>query len=111
MIQTYQSELGQSVLSTELYDYLGLTKSQYSRFIKRELIDNYYFEIGKDYSTRMASNAILGKKGQFRQEFNIHIDCAKKLCMISKSKRGDEIRNELVQLTKKVEDLSLTMPL
>jgi phage anti-repressor protein len=103
MIQSYESDLGQSVLSTELYDYLGLAKSQYSRFIKKELIDSFYFELNKDYSTRMSSNMVAGKQGQFRQEFNIHIDAAKKLCMISKSTKGNEIRNELVKLTKEVE--------
>jgi phage anti-repressor protein len=103
MIETFETEIGQSVSATDLYDYLELTKSQYSRFIKKELIDSYYFEEGKDYSTRMSSNAKPGKKGQFRQEFNVHIDAAKKLCMVSRSAKGNEIRDELVLLTKKVE--------
>lgn len=107
MIETFVSELGQSVKMTELYDYLGLEKSHYSRFIKKELFDSYYFEAGKDYSPLMASNAKLGQRGQFRQEINVHIDCAKKLCMISKSKKGNEIRDELVRMTKQVESAGL----
>lgn len=107
MLETFESELGQSVKMTDLYDYLGLLKDHYSRFVKKELIESFYFEEGKDYSPCMASNAKLGHRGQFRREINIHIDTAKKLCMISKSKRGNEIRNELVQLTKKVETAGL----
>ena len=107
MIDTFESELGQSVKMTELYDYLGLNRGDYSRFVKREITESFYFEKGKDYSAQMQSNAKLGHKGQFRQEFNIHIDAAKKLCMVSKSSRGNDIRNELVKLTKQVENAGL----
>lgn len=107
MIETFESELGQSVKMTELYDYLGLEKSHYSRFVKKEILNSLYFEKGKDYSPFMANNAKLGQRGQFRQEINIHIDTAKKLCMISKSAKGNEIRDELVKLTKQIETAGL----
>lgn len=107
MIETFESELGQSVKMTELYDYLGLDKSQYSRFVKKEILESMYFEIGKDYSTQMSSNAKPGKRGQFRQELSVHIDAAKKLCMVSKSAKGNQIRDELVKLTKQVENAGL----
>lgn len=68
MIETFESELGQSVKMTELYDYLGLEKSHYSRFVKKEILNSLYFEKGKDYSPFMANNAKLGQRGQFRQE-------------------------------------------
>jgi hypothetical protein len=41
--------------------------------------------------------------GRKRKEYDVHIDAAKKLCMVSKSLKGNEIRNELVKLTKKVD--------
>lgn len=100
MIRTIETDLGQSVVWTELYDYLGLRKGDYSRFTKREISENPYFERGKDYFAVVQSNK---SKGQSRQEYHIHIDCAKKICMASKSAKGNEIRNELVQLTKNVE--------
>ena len=103
MINTYISELGQSVRATDLYDYLGLEKSHYSRFIKKEVLDNPYAD-EKYYSPIMASEQ---KRGRFRQEYHLHIDFAKKLCMVSKSAKGEQIRNELVSLTKKVENLDL----
>lgn len=107
MLETFESELGQTVKMTELYDYLGLRRADYSRFVKKEITESFYFESGKDYSAQMISNAKLGQRGQFRQEINIHIDAAKKLCMVSKSAKGNEIRNELLQLTKKVENAAL----
>jgi phage anti-repressor protein len=107
MIEIFKSDLGQSVKMTELYDYLGLLRANYSRFVKKELFDSFYFEEGKDYSSCMNSNSKIGQRGQFRQEISIHIDAAKKLCMISKSKKGNEIRDELIRLTKQVENASL----
>jgi phage anti-repressor protein len=103
MIQTHISELGQSVWATELYDYLGLAKGDYSRFVKREVLDNPYAD-EKSYSAFVQSEI---RHGRFRQEYHLHIDFAKKLCMVSKSARGNQIRNELVSLTKKVENLDL----
>ncbi len=100
MIRTAEQNIGQVVLMTELYDYLELAKSQYSRFVKKELLDSIHFDEGKDYSTCLSSEQ---SRGRFRQEYYVHIDCAKKLCMLSRSAKGNEIRNELVQLTKKVE--------
>jgi phage anti-repressor protein len=106
-LNVFESKLGQSVKATELYDFLELAKSQYSRFILKEVLENPYATIEKDYSTCMASNSIAGKKGQFRKEYHLHIDFAKKLCMVSKSKKGNEIRNYLVKLTKQIEENDL----
>ncbi len=99
MINIFDTALGQSVYATELYDYLGLRKSDYSRFIKREIIDNPYCD-EKSYSAVVLNES---KHGRFRQEYYIQIDFAKKLCMVSKSDKGNEIREELVKLTKQVE--------
>lgn len=101
MINIYISDLGQSIRAIELYDYLGLEKSHYSRFIKKEVLNNPYAD-DKSYSPIWASER---KQGRFRQDYHFHIDFAKKICMVSKSAKGEQIRNELVELTKKVENL------
>lgn len=102
--KTHDSELGQSVYMTELYDILQLDKSQYSRFVKTNIIKNAYCEYGKDYSTFMSNEK---KAGRFRQEYHIHIDFAKKLCMVAKTEVGEAVRNELVEVTKKIENRKL----
>ena len=107
MINVFESELGQSVKMTELYDYLGLNKSNYTHFLKSNISSNPYVELNKDYSLCSTSNLNINKKGRFRIEYNVYIDFAKKLCMISKSAKGNEIRDELVKLTKQVENAGL----
>lgn len=106
-LEIFDTDLGQSVKSTHLFDYLELSKGQYSRWAKIHIVDNIYFEIGKDYSTSVSSNRVDGQRGRFRAEFIIHIDSAKKLCMVSNSPVGEKVRNELVKLTKQVENNQL----
>jgi phage anti-repressor protein len=106
MFTDFNTILGQSVNLTELYDFLELDKSQYSRFVKSKILKNEFAEYNKDYLT-IVSSENLGKRGNFRQEYILHIDFAKKICMVSKSKKAEEIRNYLVKLTKQVENNDL----
>lgn len=99
-METYDTVIGQAVKATELYDKLGLKKEDYSRFIKRELLNNPYAD-DKSYYAQAQSEI---KHGRFRQEYFIHIDFAMKLCMISRSKNGEELRNELVSMVRKIEN-------
>lgn len=103
MIQIHDTKLGQSVKMTELYDYLGLTPTYYNRWVEKEVLNNPYLTVNQDYCTSMQVFGV----GRKRKEYDIHIDAAKKLCMVSKSAKGNEIRDELVQQTKKVETAGL----
>jgi phage anti-repressor protein len=103
MINIHTSKLGQSVYLTQLYDYLELNKAHYTHFVERNINKNDFAVYDIDYLPLSASNAKIGQRGRFRKEFEIYIDFAKKLCMVSRSKKGEEIRNELVELTKKIE--------
>lgn len=104
MINTFESELGQSVKMIELYDYLEMTPTYYNRWVTKEVIKNPYLIEGVDYCTVVQ---VKEGSGRWRKEYNINIDSAKKLCMVSKSKKGEIIRNELVKLTKQVENAVL----
>lgn len=106
-LEIYDTQLGQSVKATNLFDYLELEKTYYTRWVKKNIVDNQFFESGKDYLHLMSSNAKTGRRGQFRKDFDIHIDSAKKLCMVSNSPKGERVRNELVNLTKQVENNKL----
>jgi len=104
MIKTFDSYLGQSVYMTELYDYLELTPTYYSRWVEKELLNNVYLSESKDYCSAVQ---VSKSAGRFRKDYFVHIDTAKKLCMVSKSAKGNQIRDELVRLTKQVENKDL----
>ena len=113
MFNSFVSSLGQTVNSTDLYDFLELEKTYYSRWVKKYITENPFCERGKEYLDSSASeldeqgNPIKRGSGRFRTNYLIHIDFAKKLCMVSHSKKGEEIRDYLVGLTKQVENNDL----
>jgi phage anti-repressor protein len=104
MLEIKKGKLGQIINSTDLYDYLELDRSQYSRWIKKHIQNNIYSEEGKDYLTLM-SNEI--KRGKFRKDYEIHVDFALKLCMVSHSPIGEAVRNQLIDLINQKKDNDL----
>jgi phage anti-repressor protein len=104
MLEIKKGTLGEVIHSVDLYDYLELDKSQYSRWLKKHVINNLYAEEGKDYLTLMSSEQ---KRGQFRKDYELHVDFALKLCMVSNSPVGETTRNELVDLTNQRKNLDL----
>lgn len=103
-LNIYESQLGQSVSCTELYEYFELHKNLYSRFVQKEIIRNPYASEGKDYLTKLLSE---NRRGRFRQDYHLNIDFAMKLCMVSKSEKGEEVRDYLLSLMKKVDNRQL----
>jgi phage anti-repressor protein len=60
-------------------------------------VKNPFAEAEKEYSHFLVKTPNQG--GRPRQDYNLNIDFAKKLCMVSRSKQGEEIRNMLGELT------------
>jgi very-short-patch-repair endonuclease len=100
MFEIINAEIGECVKSTEFYDFLGIAKSHYSRFVKKHIIKSIYFDENKDYLCLMKSNAILGKKGQFRQELLLSASTAKKICMVlfNTNEKAKEVYSFLMNL-------------
>lgn len=80
-----------------LYQNLGLNKSNWSKWIKNNVINNDFFEEGRDY-TRF----VLGTNGGGKETINfwITIEFAKHICMTSKSQKAHEIRNYFIECEK-----------
>lgn len=87
MINTHISDLGQSVWATELYDYLGLAKDQYSRFIKKEVLDNPY----ADESSYLEIPQLEPRHGRFRTEYYLSIRFAIVICRIRETQKSAEL--------------------
>ena len=104
MLEIKKGALGDIVTSVDLYDYLELRKAHYSRWLKKHIIDNLYADEGNDYSPLMVSEQ---KRGNFRKDYELHVDFALKLCMVSNSPVGETTRNELVDLTNQRKNLDL----
>lgn len=83
----------------KLYEFLELDKSNYSRWLKRNIVENEFAEEGTDYYSSDATSEGKGK-GNFAEDFKLTARFAKKLSMTQKNGRGEEAREYFT----KVED-------
>ena len=102
----HKKEHEQYVFMTELYNLLELNNSNYTHFVKRNLIKNPFAEEGKDYTKDYSLVETRGR-GHFRQEYLLHVDFVLKVCMAARSNKAEQIRNYLVTLIKKRESKEL----
>lgn len=85
-----------------LYEFLGMDKSHYSRWIKANITNNQFAEENIDYWT-LASNGERNSNPNPTQDFKLTAHFAKKLSMLQKNERGEEAREYFA----KVEDYAV----
>jgi phage anti-repressor protein len=81
-----------SVNARETYEYLGLAKGQFSRWIK-SAIDKYDFVQNEDYIT--IDTDVEGIK-----DYIVSLDMAKELCLVSNTPKGKETRKYFINFEK-----------
>jgi len=84
-----------SVGGRELYDNLGLDKSQFLRWSKKNIIDNVYAAEGHDYII-----IDIMSKGKEIKDYVVSIDFANKLAMMARSEEGEGLRSYFVKIEK-----------
>lgn len=92
------------VTARGLYEFLELAKGQFSRWAKSNILDNAFAVDGVDYQ-----GFDIYVEGNKTIDYKISLDFAKKLCMISKSERGEQARNYFIE-DKEINDLFLDYP-
>ncbi len=84
----------------ELYEFLELDLTHFSKWCKSNILENQFAEECKDYEVlALQGENPLG--GRPSQNYSLSIDFAKKLCMVSKSKRGEQARNYFIEVEKR----------
>jgi phage anti-repressor protein len=74
----------------ELYDYLGLDKSQWARWSKKNIENNQFARRGEDWielDTVSSSN-----NGSMTRDYVLGVDFAERLCMMAQTEKGEETR-------------------
>ncbi|MGY8856225.1 MAG: phage antirepressor KilAC domain-containing protein [Pseudomonadales bacterium] len=86
----------QSVDARELYQALGLDKSQWSRWHKQNIAENPFAIDGEDFEGfDMMSN------GNWTQNYVLSIDFAKKLAMQVRTEKGEQVRDYFLECERK----------
>jgi anti-repressor protein len=84
-----------NVSARELYDVLGYDKSQWKRWYTKNIIDNQFAIENTDwvgFDIMSSSN-----NGSQTMDFAITVDFAKKLSMLARTKKGDEVRDYFLE--------------
>lgn len=86
--------------SRELYEFLQLDLGQYSRWCKTNLLENEFSEEGTDWGLLDTNDEYSGR-GQRATNYWLSISFAKKLCMMSKSERGNQARDYFIEIERR----------
>lgn len=94
-----------TITSRELYEFLELRPSDYSRWCKKNILDNPFALEHVDYRVfRTDAENHLG--GRPSTDYKLTIDFAKKLCMTSKSPQGEVARNYFIEVEKRFQEIT-----
>lgn len=105
----------QTVSAREVYEFLELNPSHFHRWTRKYISKNDLSVLGEDYfefSPLRAKNSSTNALGAGRpqKDYQLTIQFAKKLCMMSKTPKGEQIRNYFLAIEKKLESASKILP-
>ena len=90
---------GQQVVSArELHDYLGYDKSQWARWYEKNILDNPFALENVDY--QVLDTVSKTKGGRPTKDFAITIVFAKKIAMLARTEKGEEVRDYFIDCEK-----------
>lgn len=84
---------GKAILASQLYEFLELNNSNYSKWFKKRIENNEFLIKGEDYLD-------VPKYEGTKKDCILIISVAKKLAMSSNSKKGEEVRDYFIKVEK-----------
>lgn len=85
--------------------FLELNPSNYAKWCKSNIIDNPFAFENADWILLVPEEEYSGR-GQKAVDYELTLDFAKKLCMVSKSERGEQARNYFIEVKKRLKAVS-----
>ena len=103
------SDKRQAYSVKEVYEYLELSPAHFARWTKNNIEDNPYATENEDYVvfTIEGENP---QGGRPSADYAVTATFAKKLCMLSKSQKGEEARDYFIDCEKKSRELEMSQP-
>ena len=100
LIKITESPGGKQVVSArELYEFLGLDKSHWLRWCEKNITKNEFALQNVDYQVFAMMAKTQG--GRPSVDFSITIDFAKRLAMMSRTEKGEEVRKYFIECERK----------
>ena len=105
LIKITDKEGVQLVKAKELYEFLGLHVAAWKRWYQKNIIGNSFAVKDVDYfELNMMSSS---NNGSWTKDFDLTLDFAKKLSMLAKSAKGEEIRQYFIDVEKKYQAIPM----
>ena len=104
LIKIEEKDGKQAVSARELYLFLDYNISHWSRWSKKNIVDNQFALNLTDYVgfTQMVNGNIVN-------DYALTLDFAKKIAMMANTKRGEDARNYFIECEKKAKEIN-TLP-
>ncbi len=96
--------------ATKLYEFLGLNPSNYSKWFKKNLLENEFAEENVDFF-RFVLKYESGVREKERQDARLTASFAKKLSMMQKNEKGEAARNYFIGIENGTKKLVRKAPL
>jgi len=109
LIQILQTQIGaenvNSVNAREFYAFLGLEKSQFARWAKKNILENDFALENVDYI-----GFDIDVEGQIFRDYALNVDFAYKIAMKSQGSKAEQIRNWFIQLKNNKKSSAFQIP-
>lgn len=103
LIAIKKSKSGKDVVSArELYETLGLDKSNWARWSKQNIVDNIFAVEKEDYI-----GLVIKTNGNETLDFALTLDLAKKISMTVKNQKGEAVRNYFLACEKELQKVQV----
>lgn len=108
LVKIQEKADGKRVVSArDMYLGLGLNITQWKRWANKNIENNPFAVYGLDWVVLdiMSSDyTSFGRvrRGNFSKDYILTLDFAKKLCMLARTEKGEEVRNYFIEVEKKL---------
>jgi len=103
------------VSSRSVFEFLGMLSNHYARWCKTNILENQFAEENVDFAVVTMNGEVVTPTGgvgtRATVDYRLSIPFAKKLCMLSKTERGEQARNYFIMVEDKMKQVAtkLTM--
>jgi anti-repressor protein len=102
LIKITENNGKRAVSARELYDFLGFNPSNFKSWVQNNILFNQFAIESIDYQQLVLQYELPNGATGSKSDFSLSLDFAKKLAMISKSERGEQIRNYFIECEKQL---------
>ena len=104
LLEVKTNKQGKQIVSArDLYDGLGLNRSEWSRWYKRNIEKNEFFKENVDWVGFITTP---NRGGKPTQDFAITLDFAKHIAMMARTEKSHEYRNYFLECERRLNNIS-----